>query len=120
MAQPQIVDLPALDPIACPCGLARRAFADFPHFPGTVHLTDIDADARAHAHHQHTEIYVILECEPAAAIELDGVRTPVAPLMAVAIPPGVVHRAIGKMRVLIICHPEFDPHDEVLAEPPPD
>ncbi len=114
MAQPQIVDLTAISPVACPCGSARRALGDFAEFPGTVHLTDIDANAHPHHHTHHTEIYVILQCSPGAAIELDGVATPVSPLTAVAIPPGVVHRAIGEMRVLIICHPEFDPADEVL------
>ncbi|MFG0289002.1 MAG: cupin domain-containing protein [Rhodopirellula sp. JB044] len=116
MAEPRIVDLPAIEPVSCPCGEARRAFADFPEFPGTVHLTDIHADAQPHRHREHTEIYVILECEPGAAIELDGVQTPVSPLTAVAIPPGVVHRAIGTMRTLVICHPEFDPLDEDLLK----
>ncbi|TWU18940.1 cupin domain-containing protein [Allorhodopirellula heiligendammensis] len=116
MAQPQIVDLTEIPPVACPCGSARRALSDFAEFPGTVHLTDIVASAHRHHHEHHTEIYVILQCDDDAAIELDGVRTPVSPLMLVAIPPGVVHRAIGEMRVLIICHPEFDPTDEVLGE----
>jgi len=115
MAAPQIVDLTAIEPVVCPCGLARRAFADFDEFPGTLHLTEIHETALAHCHAHHTEIYVILECEPDAAIELDGVQTPIFPLMSIAIPPGVVHRAIGKMRVLIVCHPEFDPNDEVIA-----
>ncbi len=116
MAEPQIVDLTAIESIACPCGLARRAFADFAAFPGTVHLTEIQATAQSHSHRDHTEIYVILDCDGDAAIELDGIRTPVAPLTAIAIPPGVVHRAIGRIRTLIICHPEFDPLDEVLTE----
>jgi len=30
------------------------------------------------------------------------------------IPPGVRHRAIGKMRVLIVAYPKFDPKDEWL------
>ncbi|MCM2371192.1 cupin domain-containing protein [Aporhodopirellula aestuarii] len=116
MAEPRIVDLTAIEPVACPCGLARRAFGDFPEFPGTVHLTEIESTARAHSHSDHTEIYVILACGPDAAIELDGVRTPVTPMTAIAIPPGVVHRAIGKMQTLIICHPEFDPRDERLVD----
>lgn len=115
MAQPQIVDLTAISPVACPCGYARRAFGEFAEFPGTVHLTDIEVDALPHHHASHTEIYVILQCDADAAIELDGVQTPISPLAAIAIPPGVVHRAIGKMRALIVCHPEFDPADEVLA-----
>lgn len=86
--------------------------ADRPEFPGTVHLTDIQHDAKVHYHRDHTEIYVVLECGPDAAIELDGEISPLRPQMSVLIPPGVRHRAIGQMRVLIICTPNFDPADE--------
>lgn len=110
-----LVDLTDLPPVDCPCGQARRAFADHPVFPGTLHLTEISVDAHAHHHRDHTEVYVIVQCDDGAAIELDGVRHPVRPLTAVLIPPGVQHRAVGKMRVLIVCTPEFDPADEHLA-----
>jgi mannose-6-phosphate isomerase-like protein (cupin superfamily) len=107
-----IVDLNQLPPVACPCGVARRAFADRDEFPGTVHLTHIQEDAREHFHREHTEIYVVLECESDAAIELDGVLHKVARQTAVLIPPGVRHRARGRMTVLILCTPNFDPKDE--------
>lgn len=110
----RIVDLTGIEPVECPCGLARRALADFDPFPGTVHLTEISHSAVAHHHREHTEVYVILECDADAAIELDGQRYPVKPLTLIAIPPGVVHRAIGNMRTLIICHPEFDTTDEFM------
>lgn len=112
VARPQVVSLPALQPVPCPCGLARRAFADQSHFPGTVHLTEITEIARTHYHRRQTEIYVILECSPDAAIELDGVFRAVKPLDAVLIPPLVRHCGIGRMRVLILCSPAFDPADE--------
>ena len=108
----EIVDLAALPPIPCPCGVARRAFADRADFPGTIHLTEITADARLHYHRHHTEIYVILQSQSDAAIELDGIRHPVRPQMSIAIPAGVRHRAIGKMTVLIVCTPNFDSRDE--------
>lgn len=110
----QIVHLPDLPPVKCPCGLARRAFADSAAFPGTVHLTEITSDAQTHHHTSHTEVYVILQCEPGATIELDGEPVSVRPYTSVLIPPGVRHRACGKMQVLIICTPEFDPADEHL------
>jgi mannose-6-phosphate isomerase-like protein (cupin superfamily) len=109
---PEIVDLLELPTVACPCGVARRAFAARDEFPGTVHLTDIDRQAKTHYHRQHTEVYVILECAEDAAIELNGRQHPVHPQMSVLIPPGVRHRAIGEMRVLIVCTPNFDPADE--------
>lgn len=112
--QPEIVQLDDLDPVACPCGWARRAFAQHTAFSGTVHLTEISRDAQRHSHREHTEIYIVLECDDAAAIELDGQLHPVRPLTAILIPPGVRHRAVGQMRVLIICQPEFDPADEQL------
>ena len=111
-SRPTVVDLTALPGVPCPCGTARRAFADETRFPGTLHLTDISADASVHYHREHTETYVVLECDGDAAIELDGELVPVRPLTSILIPPGVRHRAVGKMRVLIVCVPDFDPADE--------
>lgn len=112
MSSPAVVDLTKLPPIPCPCGIARRAFEDRDEFPGTVHLTQITQDAREHYHREHTEVYVILDCQADAAIELDGVLSPVSPKMSILIPPGVRHRAVGEMTVLVISTPNFDPHDE--------
>ncbi|MDE0865447.1 MAG: cupin domain-containing protein [Rubripirellula sp.] len=111
-AKPKVVDLTALPGITCPCGVARRAFADCDDVPGTVHLTEISKDAREHYHKEHTEVYVVLDCQPDAAIVLNGERIPVAPQHAILIPPGVRHRACGQMTVLILCTPNFDPADE--------
>jgi hypothetical protein len=63
----RVVDLSALAPIRCPCGLARRAFADVPDAPASMHLVEIELDAQTHYHRTHTEIYYILECDPAGA-----------------------------------------------------
>lgn len=98
--------------VPCPCGTARRAFAGVPEFPGTLHITDIREDATRHYHKTLTETYVILECGSEARLELDGELIPVQPLQAFVIPPGVRHRAVGRMRVLIVVVPEFDPADE--------
>lgn len=111
-AEPVVIDLTTLPGVPCPCGVARRAFADRAEFPGTVHLTQISSDAREHYHKEHTEIYVILECSEGAAIDLDGQKYPAKPKTAVLIPPGVRHRASGQMTVLILCTPNFDPADE--------
>ena len=109
---PQIVHLPDLPGVPCPCGVARRAFENNDAFPGTVHLTEIAESARPHYHSQHTEVYVILECEPNAQIELDGVLHSVTPLTSILIPKGTKHRAVGKMKALIVSTPNFDPDDE--------
>lgn len=111
-AKPVVLDLTSLPAVECPCGWARRAFADQDQFPGTVHLTTISRDAVEHYHRNQTEIYVVLECGSQAAIELDGQSHPLQPRTAVLIPPGVRHRARGEMTVLIICTPGFDPADE--------
>ena len=62
--------------VACPCGTARRAFADVPEYPGTVHVTSISADAELHYHKRLTETYYFLECEPDARIQLDDEVVP--------------------------------------------
>jgi mannose-6-phosphate isomerase-like protein (cupin superfamily) len=107
----EIVELGALPGLACPCGTARRAFADVDS-PLTFHLTDISADAQLHYHQWHTETYYFLSCESGAQLQLDNELIPVRPGLCVLIPPGVRHRAIGKMQVLIVSVPKFDPADE--------
>lgn len=116
IARATIARLDALPPVDCPCGTARRAFADRPELPATVHLTNITRQARTHFHRTQTEVYVILQCEEDAAIELDGVLHPVSPHCAILIPPGVRHRGVGEMSVLIYCTPKFDPEDEFFDE----
>jgi mannose-6-phosphate isomerase-like protein (cupin superfamily) len=106
------VDFSKLAGVPCPCGTARRAFAEVADFPGTIHRTSISIDARAHYHRGLTEVYYILECGPDAQIELDGLRLDVAVGQAILIRPGVRHRAIGQMEVLVIVYPKFDPADE--------
>jgi len=107
-----VVDFAELPGVECPCGVARRAFTELPEFPATVHVTEISRDAKRHYHKRLTETYYILECEPGAAMELDGDRLPVHPGLCILIPPGVRHRGLGRMRVLIFVVPKFDPNDE--------
>ena len=107
-----IVDFDDVPGTPCPCGTARRAFADVADFPATLHRTEISCDAQTHYHRRLTETYYFLECEADAEMELDGSRIPVRPGMAVVIRPGVRHRAVGRMKVLIFVLPKFDPEDE--------
>lgn len=102
-------DLAAVAPVPCPCGEARRAFAE-PGGVASLHVTDISADARTHYHRRMTELYLVLEGE--GHMELDGERVPVGPLSGVLIEPGCRHRAVGRMRVAIVPVPAFDPADE--------
>ena len=108
----ETADFSQIAGVPCPCGTARRAFADVADFPGTVHVTEISEDARVHYHKRLQETYYFLECRPDAAMELDGERIPVRPGMCVMIRPGTRHRAVGRMKLLILALPKFDPHDE--------
>ena len=108
----QVVDFDEICPIACPCGEARRAFADVDDFPATIHRTEISADARRHYHKRLTETYYFLECDAGAQMQLDDQLLDVHPGMCVMIRPGTRHRALGKMKVLIVVLPKFDPTDE--------
>ncbi|MHB8899606.1 MAG: cupin domain-containing protein [Thermoguttaceae bacterium] len=118
-ARYRIVYFDDIEGVACPCGTARRAFADADESPGTVHRTEITADAKRHYHRRLTETYYILRCEEGAWMELDGERVPIRQGACILIPPGVVHRAVGRMTVLILVVPKFDPEDEVLVEDQP-
>lgn len=111
-----VADFASLPGVRCPCGIARRAFGDVPEFPATVHLTEIAADSQLHYHQTLTETYLVLECDSQAQMQLDDERIALHPGMCVLIPPGVRHRAIGTMKVVIFVLPKFDPHDEVIIE----
>jgi mannose-6-phosphate isomerase-like protein (cupin superfamily) len=112
----RIVEFDQIPEVSCPCGTSRRAFADAEESPGTIHRTEITEDARSHYHQNTTETYYILHCGPDAAMELDGEVVPVKEGACVLIPPGVVHRAVGRMTILNIVFPKFDPADEVIVE----
>jgi mannose-6-phosphate isomerase-like protein (cupin superfamily) len=114
LVQPRarIVDFAGIPGVPCPCGSARRAFADVPDFPATVHVTDISLDAQLHYHKRITETYYFLECQPGARMELDSEAVAVKPGVCILIPPGVRHRALGAMKVLVVAMPKFDPADE--------
>jgi mannose-6-phosphate isomerase-like protein (cupin superfamily) len=110
----RVVDFDEIPGVPCPCGTARRAFADVQEFPATVHVTSITFDAKLHYHKRLTETYYFLECGPQARMQLDDETLAVRPGMCILIPPGVRHRAIGEMKVLIVALPKFDPTDEWL------
>jgi mannose-6-phosphate isomerase-like protein (cupin superfamily) len=110
MANYIIAQLDDIAPVRCPCGWARRAFASPENRTATLHMVDIQQDAQTHYHRTLTEIYVVLEGE--GHIELDGALIPVKPLTAIFIKPGCRHRAIGRLRIINIPVPPFDPEDE--------
>jgi mannose-6-phosphate isomerase-like protein (cupin superfamily) len=112
----EIVDFQEIAGVPCPCGSARRAFSDVDDFPATVHVTEISIDARLHYHKRLTEAYYFLECGPGAKMQLNDKTVDVRPGMSILIRPGVRHRALGKMKVLILVFPKFDPEDEWFDE----
>lgn len=103
----KLTDLPGQP---CPCGITRRGFAAEVGAPASVHLVEIKEDARTHYHKGMTEIYLVLE--GVGEMELDGERVPVEPMTSIMIHPGCRHRAIGKLRIINIAIPRFDPADE--------
>src|SRR5438552_2406985 len=115
-SSPTVVDLTALPAVPCPCGWSQRAFLDVPGSPVSLHRVEVVADARTHYHTRLTEVYYVLDCAPGAMMELDGQRVPLRPEMSVLIPPGVRHRAVGRMTVLVVASPPFDPADEWEAD----
>ncbi|MBE7560314.1 cupin domain-containing protein [bacterium] len=110
MPRYMIAQLDEVAPVDCPCGASRRAFVTPENSVATLHMVDIKDDARPHYHKKLTEIYLILEGE--GAMELDGERVPVKPMTAVFIPPGVRHRAVGRLRIVNVPIPAFDAEDE--------
>jgi quercetin dioxygenase-like cupin family protein len=93
------------------CGWRHRLISreDRPLAPAAyVHVVDIK-DSQLHFHQRATELYYILE--GAGVIVLDGVEHKIGKGSLVQIPPGVVHGARGKMRVLVVGVPEITDDD---------
>ena len=78
-----------------------------------AHAVDIDG-AREHYHQRGTELYYVLEGE--GTVLLDGVAHPVQKGSAVHIPPGVIHGAQGRMRVLVVGIPDINDDDLFFPE----
>ena len=73
-----------------------------------AHAVDIDG-ARPHYHKRSTELYYVLEGD--GVVLLDGEEYPVRKGSLVHIPPGVVHGARGRMRVLVVGIPDIAEDD---------
>ena len=78
-----------------------------------AHAVDIDG-ARLHYHKIGTELYYVLDGE--GTVQLDGVDHPVRKGSIVHIPPGVVHGAKGRMRVLVVGIPDISDEDLYFPE----
>ena len=108
----KIAHFDQIDPVPCPCGQSRRAFVDPDNSVASIHYVEIREDAQTHYHKKLTEIYLILETEGECYLELDGERHEVRPMSTVLIKPGCRHRAVGKMKIVNMPVPTFDPADE--------
>jgi len=69
-----------------------------------AHAVDIEG-AKLHFHKRATELYYVLE--GTGVLVLDGLEQEVRKGTLVHIPPGVVHGARGRMRVLVIGIPDI-------------
>ena len=116
-ASAQVVRLAGLPGIPCPCGTARRAFAEAAEGGASLHLVEVKQDSERHYHRRLTEIYYVLSGN--GHIEIDGALRALTPGDAVFIPPGTVHRAVPgptPMTILNFVMPAFDPADEWVVE----
>ena len=93
----KITDFADIPAVPCPCGMSRRAFAE-------------STDARMHYHKNHIEIYYILE--GSGFLEVDGEKTAVKPGMSLLIKEYCRHRSVGKLKIVNVSLPAFDPEDE--------
>lgn len=98
------------------CGWRDRLISheDAPLHPAAwAHAVDIDG-AKRHYHRVATELYYVLSGE--GTVHLDGEDHPVRAGSIVHIPPGVVHGAAGRMRVLVIGIPDIADGDYFEAD----
>ncbi|MEQ1861232.1 MAG: cupin domain-containing protein [Chthoniobacteraceae bacterium] len=80
-----------------------------------AHAVDIDG-AKPHYHRRSTELYYVID--GGGTVSLDGVEHEVREGSLVHIPPGVVHGAKGRMRVLVIGIPDIADDDYHEAPTP--
>jgi len=93
------------------CGWRDRLISveDAPLSPAAwAHAVDIE-NARLHYHKRSTELYYVLE--GSGVVLLDGVAHEVKKGSLAHIPPGVVHGACGRMRVLVVGIPDIAEDD---------
>ncbi len=86
------------------------------HPAAWVHAVDIDG-ARLHYHKRSTELYYVIE--GSGIVILDDKEQNVSQGSLVHIPPGVVHGARGRMRVLVVGIPDIAEDDFFEAERAP-
>lgn len=106
----RLAQMDQVEPVPCPCGMARRAFCDDADGIASLHVVDIKSEARTHYHKKLTELYFVLEGQ--GTIELDGDVFEVRPGTSILIKPGCRHRAVGDLKILNIPVPAFDAEDE--------
>lgn len=73
-----------------------------------AHAVDIE-QAKLHYHKRSTELYYVLD--GCGSVILDGVEHPVSKGSLVHIPPGVIHGARGRVRVLVVGIPDIAEDD---------
>ena len=110
----KIVNTNSLNVVTCPCGTVKRAFTDDPDQVASLHVVEISEKSRVHYHKRMTEIYFVLE--GSGQIELDGLRFDIESGSSIMIKPGCRHRAIGKLKIINIPIPAFDPEDEYFDD----
>ena len=106
----QVVQLSEQPDVACPCGTAKRAFQAESDGVASMHIVTIKEDSELHYHKRMTEFYYVLDGQ--GRIELDGERFEIRPGSAIMIKPGCRHRAVGRLTILNLPVPAFDPDDE--------
>ncbi|MBN1807696.1 MAG: cupin domain-containing protein [Planctomycetes bacterium] len=97
-------------PVPCPCGSSTRIVTRSDTAAANLHVTAISEDSRLHYHARCMEIYHVLE--GSGVLEIAGDTLDMKPGDTVVIPPLTKHRASGRLKILIVGVPAFDPADE--------
>ena len=108
----KITDFADIPAVPCPCGMSRRAFAESSGGRISFHVVEISTDEADFVASLlvHIEIYYILE--GSGFLEVDGEKTAVKPGMSILIKEYCRHRSVGKLKIVNVSLPAFDPEDE--------
>ena len=110
----RLADFASIKGTPCPCGTSKRAFVAPDNSVASMHVVEISQRSRVHYHKKMTEIYYVLEGE--GHLEIDDDKVPLKPGVSVLIPPNSLHRAVGKLKLINVPIPTFDPADEWFVD----
>ncbi|WP_456455020.1 cupin domain-containing protein [Methanopyrus sp.] len=93
-----------------PCGRVRELYSND---KVSVAEVSVQGEGEEHYHRRTFEVYYVIDGR--GKVVLNGRPVDVGPGDVVAIEPGIRHKVVGNLKMLVVCIPPFDPEDVYLV-----